>query len=228
MNKLNFTDQAKSNSKNKLYTFINPFSYKQLREKGVLNSFDGILVDGIILIWILRMFNVKITRKSFDMTSLAKETFIYCQSSKKRIFFVGSTQKAMNSFLKIIKRHYPQLVIVGHSSGFFENKANLNNLISRVISSNTEIVVVGMGAPKQEEFLLKLKKQGYNGTGFTCGGFFHQTQSKINYYPELINKFNLRWLYRILDEPKLLKRYLFAYPTGTFLFIYDLIKHKKK
>ena len=83
-----------------------------------------------------------------------------------------------------------------------------------------------MGTPFQEQFLVDLKNLGWIGAGYTCGGFIHQTAANIKYYPEFFNTYNLRWLYRMIDEPKLIKRYLILYPKSTFLFFFDFIIYK--
>ena len=83
-----------------------------------------------------------------------------------------------------------------------------------------------MGTPLQEKFLIDLKKNGWSGIGFTCGGFLHQTSNNIIYYPNWIDKFSLRAFYRMYDEPKLIKRYFLIYPLAILLFLYDLFKFR--
>jgi UDP-N-acetyl-D-mannosaminuronic acid transferase (WecB/TagA/CpsF family) len=59
-----------------------------------------------------------------------------------------------------------------------------------------------MGAPRQEAFLVALADSGWKGVGFTCGGYFDHLGEGFHYYPRLIDKFNLRWFYRIAREPR--------------------------
>ena len=67
----------------------------------------------------------------------------------------------------------------------------------------------------QEKFLLKVKKMGYQGIGFTCGGFVHQTaMNRMHYYPDWVDKMNLRFVYRMYKEKHTRTRYLQA----AFLF----------
>lgn len=68
-----------------------------------------------------------------------------------------------------------------------------------------------MGILMQERFLLKVKEAGFKGIGFTCGGFIHQTaKNEIDYYPEWVNRMNVRFVYRMYKEPHTRKRYLQA------------------
>ena len=78
----------------------------------------------------------------------------------------------------------------------------------------------------QEQFALDLKSRGYNGIVFTCGGFLHQSANDINYYPEWINKYNLRAFYRIVKEKGLWARLYNVLIQFPILFTWDSIRTK--
>ena len=84
------------------------------------------------------------------------------------------------------------------------------------------IVLAGMGTPLQDEFLLRCKALLRFNRAFTCGGFISQTTEKLNYYPSIINRLNLRLPYRLLFEPHVRKRYVTTYPK--FFIRYVLTK----
>ena len=73
---------------------------------------------------------------------------------------------------------------------------------------------------------MDLKKAGYKGIVFTCGGFLHQTSDNINYYPEWVNKYNLRAFYRLFHERGLVKRLFNVLLEFPILFIIDTIQTK--
>ncbi|MEC7527357.1 MAG: glycosyltransferase, partial [Bacteroidota bacterium] len=56
-------------------------------------------------------------------------------------------------------------------------------------------------------------------------GFLHQSFQNTDYYPNWVNKLNVRWLYRIYNEPKLIKRYTIDYSWFLVVFMYDWIKY---
>lgn len=80
-----------------------------------------------------------------------------------------------------------------------------------------------MGSPLQEQFALDLKKSGYNGVVFTCGGFLHQTARGIKYYPEWVNKYNLRAFYRLFHEKGLWGRLYNVLIEFPILFTFDTV-----
>lgn len=209
-------------------TFLNPYSYLVTRNTGLLNSVDYIGIDGILLKGIFNLFLYeKINRKSFDATSLAPKLFRLCEKNNKSIYFIGSTETNINGFLNIIKKSNPDLNIMGSRNGFFSSNDDLSSAVNLIVKSAPDYVIVGMGSPNQERFIQKLKLAGFEGISFTCGGYFHQTTKKTNYYPEFFNKYNLRWVYRIIDEPKLLTRYFLVYPKALSILSIDLFKFKR-
>ena len=80
----------------------------------------------------------------------------------------------------------------------------------------------------QEQFLIDLQKSGWQGVGYTCGGFLHQTAKGIQYYPKWVNRLGLRAFYRMYDEPQLIKRYFIEYPKAIVIILGDLMKAKIK
>ena len=117
--------------------------------------------------------------------------------------------------MRIFQKQYPKLSIAGFRNGYFSSDAEMNKEASHIVELNPDFLIVGMGALMQEKFLLKVKKMGYQGIGFTCGGFVHQTaMNRMHYYPDWVDKMNLRFVYRMYKEKHTRTRYLQA----AFLF----------
>jgi N-acetylglucosaminyldiphosphoundecaprenol N-acetyl-beta-D-mannosaminyltransferase len=189
-----------------------------------LESFN-VEIDGGLLILVFNLFGLKFNRKSFDMTSLAPIVFNEAIQNNKTIYFIGTTPSLIVRSIKNIKSQFPKLKILGYRDGYMSEseRSSVFNLICKL---NIDYVICGMGTPLQEVFLLELKEHGWSGVGYTCGGFLHQSANSIEYYPNWINKLNLRSFYRMYDEPKLITRYFVDYPKAILIIIYDLIKYK--
>lgn len=209
-----------------IFTFLNPVSYLTARKnKELFNQFDGIFADGSILVAAIRLlYGEKIKRRSFDMTSLAPELFEYAENNAKSIYIVASHQDELEIAIGIFKSKYPRLIFAGYRNGYFDSDADCKAEISKIIHSAPDFLIVGMGILSQEKFLLEAKNAGFNGTGFTCGGFIHQTaQDDIDYYPHWVDKYNIRFLYRMYKEKHTRKRYLQAAFLFPLLFIKDRV-----
>lgn len=194
-------------------------AYFESKEMDGLTYFcDGMLMSSLVEF----LLKAKVKRCSFDFGSIATNVFQHLEQSKQTLFVVGAKEEELLIFLSKIKDKYPSLIVIGYSNGYM-NDEERENAIEKILTQSPTVVLVGMGAGLQERFLLDLQCKGFNGTGFTCGGFIRQeATSTSDYYPYYVNRLNLRFLYRMYKEPHTINRYLFNYPLNlmTFLSLY--------
>ena len=212
--KIIFTEQITLadilSKKGEIYTFLNPVSYlTALDNKSLFARFDGIFADGSILVAAIRLlYGKNVTRRSFDMTSLAPELLSYAEANGKSVYLVASRQEQVERAVGIFKERYPKLTVAGYRNGYFTSEREQEEEARHIVEVNPDFLIVGMGALMQERFLLKAKDVGYRGIGFTCGGFIHQTaKDEIDYYPAWVDRIKLRFLYRMYKEKHTRKRY---------------------
>lgn len=213
--------------KGKTVTFVNPFSlartildWRQLRSS--LEGFDLVGSDGVVLsLLVSQATGDSVTRRSFDFTSLATLVFDDCMANQRRIGFVGGTPKEMEAFARSLRARRPTLDLVFTIDGYFRGRGQESQVIQRIVEAHVDYVIIGMGFPYQEDFAKTLRANGVDGTIFTCGGFIKQTGRAFDYYPPFFDRFNLRWLYRMLDEPQLILRYVVHY--SVFLTYWPII-----
>ncbi|MBR1547401.1 MAG: WecB/TagA/CpsF family glycosyltransferase [Prevotella sp.] len=197
----------------RVYTFLNPVSYLDaLEHRGLFERFDGIFADGSLLVAAIRvMYGKRVTRRSCDMTSIGKELLEMSAQTGKSLYYVASKQEEVEKAVKMLKGKFPKANIIGYRNGYFSSEEEMDEEARHIRELSPDFLVVGMGAIRQEEFLLRVKAAGYQGIGFTCGGFIHQTaHNETDYYPEWVDRMNVRFLYRMWKEPHTRKRYLMA------------------
>ena len=200
-------------ARGRVYTFLNPVSYLDaLEHEGLFGRFDGIFADGSLLVAAIKMcYGMTVSRRSFDMTSLAPELMEYACKEGKSVYIVASAQEQVERAVGIFRKRYKDINIIGYRNGYFADEDEKNSEAQHIVELNPDFLIVGMGAIKQEQFLLKVRDAGYRGIGFTCGGFIHQTaRNMIDYYPAWMDRMNLRFVYRMWKEPHTRKRYLKA------------------
>lgn len=211
--------------KGAIYTCVNPFSYHIVRkEREVYDKMDGLYVDGMLMCKLIGLlWGRKIPRLSFDMAGMAVDLFDRLNHNDESIYFVGAKQEALEATIRQIRKTYPNINIAGYRNGYFLLPEDREREISNIVTLNPNFVIVGMGSPIQERFCIDLKEAGYKGIAFTCGGFLHQTADGINYYPEWINKYNLRAFYRLFHEKGLWRRLYNVLIEFPILFTWDTI-----
>jgi N-acetylglucosaminyldiphosphoundecaprenol N-acetyl-beta-D-mannosaminyltransferase len=128
----------------------------------------------------------------------------------------------------IFNERFEYLQIAGFRSGYFLSEEEKLIEMERIIEINPDYLIVGMGALCQEAFLLEIRDMGFKGIGFTCGGFIHQTsKNEIVYYPTWVDKYNIRFLYRMYKESHTRKRYVRAAFVFPCLFVFDRLFSNK-
>lgn len=196
-----------------LTSFVNPYSMLVLeKEPDICKDIDCWYVDGISLVHLInKRFQTKLDRFSFDETSLAPIVFAFAREKQLKLGIVGTKQEFLIDAIRNIEEKH-SIKISYYRNGYFHNSQEVSRSYDQIIKQKIDIVICGMGTPYQEKFLIGLKNSGWSGYGYTCGGYLHQIADKKEYYPSIFDNLNIRWLYRIFDEPKLLRRYLINYP----------------
>ena len=201
-----------------IVSFINPYAFHlRFVDQAYANAlwhFDLILPDGIGVVKALRWLNrIDVERQSFDATSLFHPVLNHLNLSKKSLCIVGGDPGTAACAAEKMRLAYPNVEYLGTLDGF----RDFDEIVDWVKDRSPDVVLVGMGSPVQESILLRLKLDGFSGVGFTCGGFLDQFVLDSQYYPAFIDRFELRWLYRLMNEPKRLgRRYLILYQTFVF------------
>lgn len=212
----------------RIYSFLNPVSFLDaLKHKALFCKLDGIFADGSLLVAAIKLlYGVNVPRRSFDMTSIAPQLFEYAQKEGKSLYIVASKQEQVEKAVEIYKKRYPNINIIGYRNGYFANEEEKVKEAKKIKELNPDFLIVGMGAIMQERFLLIVKELEYQGIGFTCGGFIHQTaelDGEVDYYPSWVDRMNLRFLYRMYKEPHTRKRYLKAGFVFPIRFVWERI-----
>lgn len=146
--------------------------------------------------------------------SLMDEIFKISAQKGYRHYFYGSTEETLTVMAEKLKEKYPGICIAGmYSPPFRELTAKENDDITALINDvNPDFVWVGLGAPKQENWMADHQGK-INGLMIGVGAGFDYYAGNIQRAPEWMQKRNLEWMYRLLQDPKrLFKRYLHTNP----------------
>lgn len=206
-------DRALDTGAGLLVTFVNPFAWRIARGRpdfaGMLAGFDLVLPDGIgvvkALAWTRR---IAAARLSFDASSLYLPVLDRLDRDRRRLFVIGAAPGIAGQAAARVQAEFPNVSITGCLDGF----RPLDEAVTAILAAAPDVVLCGMGAPHQERLLLELRRRGFSGIGFTCGGFLDQLAEKARYYPAWVDRADLRWLYRLCREPRrLLRRYTLDY-----------------
>lgn len=135
-------------------------------------------------------------------------------SAKKgyRHFFYGSTQSTLEKMKKAMENEFPGALVVGmYSPPFHQISMEEDQKIVQMINdTKPHFVWIGLGAPKQERWMAAHQGR-IHGFMVGVGAAFDYKAGDIERAPMWMQKCNLEWLYRLIQEPKrLLKRYFYT------------------
>ncbi|WP_261817992.1 WecB/TagA/CpsF family glycosyltransferase [Vibrio gallicus] len=209
-----------------LISFVNPYSYYEIKDNERLSrEFHGFFSDGSLLCLLNNFFNEnKIERISFDYSSIANDFLSYCEESDLTVSILGAKQDELSKTIVIFKDKYPKLKLGYCRNGYFSNDEFEGIMLSL---KSSDVVIVGMGAPTQEEIAARIFKENNHRLVITCGGFITQTSIKEDYYHPIIKKLGLRWLQRIVMHKHVRDKVLSKYPSFIVRYIKENVSSNR-
>lgn len=135
-----------------------------------------------------------------------------------RLFFYGATEETLQKLKVKIENHYPGVNIVGVYSPPFRplTEEEDREVIRMINEADPDFVWVGLGAPKQERWMAAHQGK-IKGLMVGVGAAFDYEVGNIERAPEIMQKWNLEWLYRLWQEPRRLFRRYF-HTNGKFIW----------
>ena len=178
-------------------------SEKDEEMRKLLLDNDTLVPDGIGIVKAARMINYDVKERITGI-DIANELLKLGNKQKKSIYLFGAKQEVIDSMEKVLKESYPNLNLVGMSNGYEKDK---DKIFEKIVKTKPDIVLVALGIPLQEKLIYKHLDKFDKGIFVGVGGSFDVISGHKKRAPKIFIKLNLEWLYRILKEPKRLKRF---------------------
>lgn len=207
----NFYKLIENNLKNNEKTFVvtaNPETIMIAEEncdfkKCLLDNKTMIIADGIGIVKGANMLGYPL-KERIPGVELAVKLLEYCNTYKKSICLFGSTDDVITKMNNIIKERFPDATLVGSFNGYIEDKEKVFN---EIVNLKPDVTLVALGIPKQELLIYNHLDFFEKGIFVGVGGSFDVISGSKKRAPKLFIKLHLEWLYRILKEPKRIKRF---------------------
>lgn len=157
--------------------------------------------------------------------SLMGEIFEISAKKGYRHYFYGSKEETLELLYQKLTSNYPGIQIAGMYSPPFRSLTEEEDkaIIERINETKPDFVWVGLGAPKQEKWMAAHQGK-IDGLMLGVGAGFDYYAENIKRAPMWMQKHNLEWVYRLVQDPKrLFKRY---WSTNT-KFIWNAMIRRK-
>ena len=135
------------------------------------------------------------------------------------LFFLGARPGVAGEAARRLRRSHPGLKITGVRHGFFDHGAGSpenGTVVAEINAARPDILLVGLGMPLQERWLMENHHRLDVGVALTGGAVFDYASGRLRRGPRVLTENGFEWLARLLVEPRRLWR---RYVLGNPLFL---------
>lgn len=197
----------KNNNKKFIIT-VNPESLMNAINDDELNEMlldkdTSLVPDGISIVKACQILNIPVTERITGI-DISKYLLEEANEQKKSIYLFGAKKDVIKDLVDKIKIEYPNIIILGYSDGYVKDR---DKVFNKIIKLKPDICLVALGIPYQEKLIYKHLDSFDKGIFVGVGGSFDVLSGQKKRAPKIFIKLNLEWFYRIVTEPKRLKRF---------------------
>jgi len=186
------------------------------------NCMDLFVPDGMPLIWALNRQGAGLSDRVYGPTFLRE--CLRVSPPHIRHYFLGGSQECLDALLGKVSSLNPGLTVVGKRNGYF-SKEQEADVLESIIATRPDFVWIGLGTPKQQEFINRWKPHFAKGILLAVGFAFDVNAGTKPDAPAWMQKRGLTWLYRLCSEPRRLLR---RYAKWNSLFLWYKLKERMK
>ena len=174
--------------------------------KHILNNAELVVPDGAGVILASRIMKNELKEKVSGI-DLVKKILANTEKRPTSFFILGGKPGVAEKASINILYDYPKAKILGYRNGYFDEN-EVPEIIKQINESKAEILLVGLGAPKQEKWIHQYAGELNCRILMGIGGSIDVFAGTVKLAPEFMRKAGLEWLYRLIKEPKRAKRML--------------------
>jgi N-acetylglucosaminyldiphosphoundecaprenol N-acetyl-beta-D-mannosaminyltransferase len=197
--------------------YVNAHVLNQSQERpelrGALASADLVYCDG---------YGVRLAAKALDVEIPHRMTgadWIWglaslCEANGQSVYLLGSEPGVTADAADRLQKWYPNLRVAGTHHGYFElGSAHDERVIEDINEKRPDIVLVGMGSPKQELWVQRNADRLDCDVLWTVGALFDYVSGRVPRAPAWLADNGLEWIFRFAIEPqRMWRRYLVGNP----------------
>lgn len=190
------------------------------REPGfsaVVAGADMTTPDGSPVAWMLGKLG-QVPQERVSGPDLTWALLGRCEAEALPVYFFGSSRETLIHLVAHINAAFPSLVVAGFEAPPFRpiTAQEDDEAVERINSSGAGVVFVGLGCPKQENWMLAHRAR-VNAVMLGVGAAFDFHAGTVSRAPKWMRENSLEWLHRLASDPRRLwKRYLMT----NFIFVF--------
>jgi len=182
-------------------------------------------MDGLPLVWYANL----VSGARVECRVCGPDLMLKCLDQGRatgwKHFFLGGTQQVLTGLVNSMQLRYPGVEIVGWHSPPFRSLTveEDSRLVELINAANPDFLWVGLGAPKQEKWIAAHLDRIHVPVQLGVGAAFDFHSGSINRAPLWMQNNGFEWLYRMIKDRRLIKRYFTTNPIFLLLFAKDFL-----
>jgi N-acetylglucosaminyldiphosphoundecaprenol N-acetyl-beta-D-mannosaminyltransferase len=184
------------------------------REPGLVRLVaEGSLVvaDGMPLLWAARAGGMRLPERVTG-SSLVFSLSAAAAADGRSVYLLGGAPGIPDRAAEVMRARFPELRVAGTDSppfGFDRTPEGLARAVAAVTAAEPDLVLVGLGFPRQEKLMEQLRAALPGAWYLACGGGIAMAAGAVPRAAPLMQRLGLEWLHRLALEPRRLAgRYL--------------------
>lgn len=181
-------------------------AYQDESFRDILNEADLCTPDGIGVVYGSRMLKNPVPERvpGFDLTCHLLESI---SKTGEGVFLFGAKPGVAEIAKKNLEEKYPGLLVSGVHDGYFKEEDE-GDIVKQINESGAKLLLVCLGAPKQEKWIAKHKNHLKVNLCMGVGGSLDVFAGTAKRAPEFFIKLNLEWFYRLCKQPSRIGRFM--------------------
>lgn len=172
--------------------------------KVILGNADMLTADGAGVVLASKLLGRRVPEKVSGV-DLVREVFKTYANKGLRCFLFGADPGVAEEAAENIKAEYPGIVIAGCRNGYFTSEQD-TEIVDLINSSAADLLLVALGAPKQEKWIAEHKNVVNAKVCMGVGGTMNILSGRVQLSPDFFRRNGLEWLHRLYMEPRRAKR----------------------
>lgn len=188
--------------------------------KKVVQSADYVLADGVGVVNAAMLLGRPLPERVSGI-DVMYHMLDHAAKHGYSVFFLGASEDSNVKAVENAKKKFPGLKVAGRHDGYFDlTDEKISNM---VVDAQPDIVLVALGMQRQEGWIHDNIDKFDKGVFMGVGGSFDVLSGKAQRAPKIWIKLQLEWLYRLIKEPKRIKRVMKVFQ---FMLLHTpVIKH---
>ncbi len=173
----------------------------------IINSAPLVVADGAPIVYLSRLFGPRLPERVAG-SDLIYDIVAASEQKGLKVFFLGGEEKSTSEAVEAFLKMHPELKVAGVASPAValcprcKELAEEENICRCIRDSGTDVLLVGLGCPKQELFISRNAKRLPGMVAIGLGGSFNFVSGRVRRAPPWMRRVGLEWIYRIIQEPR--------------------------